>query len=256
MIEISRLSVRYGTVEVLTDLSVSFPKASFTCVIGPNGCGKTTLMKTLAGVIPFSKGNVRINGEDMLSMSGIERAKKLASLPQSRPVPDMAVLTMIQHGRFPHMGFGRRLSPNDHRHVEEAIELTGTGRFLERPVAALSGGERQRVYIAMAVAQGADTLLLDEPATGLDLRYQIEFMQTVDKLHKQGKTIIVVTHDLPLAFSYAERICLLNDGRLLGCAEPEDKVLRAHLPHVFGYSLQKTKRSGRELFKYQIVKGV
>ena len=153
--------VRYGTVEVLTDLSVSF-RASFTCVIGPNGCGKTTLMKTLAASFPF-QGNVRINVK-ICCLCPVSNGQKLAYLPQSRPVPDMAVLTMIQHGRFPHMGFGRRLSPNDHRHVEEAIELTGTGRFLERPVAALP--EERQGLISPWRLRRVQIPYCDEPATG------------------------------------------------------------------------------------------
>lgn len=256
MIDINGLSVCYGEMNVITDISLTFPAGSLTCIIGPNGCGKTTLLKAAAGLIPISNGSVTINNKPIVTMKGTERAKRIAYLPQSRPVPDMTVLTMIRHGRFPHMGFARKLTKADNEAVEAAIELTSTKLFLDKLVAELSGGERQRVYIAMAIAQGADTMLLDEPAAGLDLRYQVELMQIVDRLHKQGKTIVMVTHDLPLAFSAAERVCLLNGGRLLRCAEPEDSQLQVLLPEVFGYALRKADIYGDELYRYQIIKGV
>lgn len=254
MIEIAGLSVSYDEAPVLSDISLTIRSGSLTCFIGPNGSGKTTLLKAIGGLMPVSKGGITIGGKPVISMKSTERAKTIAYLPQSRPVPDMTALTMIRHGRFPHQGFARRLTREDHQAVEAAVELTGTGALLDNPVAALSGGERQRVYIAMALAQGSDILLLDEPASGLDLRYQVELMNIVKVLHHQGKTIIMVTHDLPLAFSSAECICLMSSGRLLRCATPEDAEILALLSKVFGYSLRKAAISGDELYGYHIIK--
>lgn len=254
MIEISGLSVCYGESIALSDISLTVPDGSFTCFIGPNGSGKTTLLKAIGGLLPVCKGSIEISGRQIMSMKGTERAKAIAYLPQSRPVPDMTALTMIQHGRFPHQGFARKLSNADNTAVEEAIDLTSTRQLLNKPVAALSGGERQRVYIAMALAQGSDIVMLDEPSSGLDLRYQVELMRIVEVLHHQGKTIIMVTHDLPMAFSTAQSVCLMNSGRLLLNAAPDDIELMPLLPEVFGYSLRKAAIVGDELFRYHIIK--
>lgn len=254
MIEITGLSVSYGEAPALSDISLTVPDGSFTCFIGPNGSGKTTLLKAIGGLIPVLKGSVTIDGRSVMSMKGTERAKTIAYLPQSRPVPDMTALTMIHHGRFPHQGFARKLSEADHKAVEEAVDLTSTGQLLNKPVSALSGGERQRVFIAMALAQGSDIMLLDEPSSGLDLRYQVELMNIVDELHRQGKTILMVTHDLPMAFSSAQSVCLMHNGLLVRNAPPEDSALMTLLPEVFGYSLRKAVTYGDELYHYQIIK--
>ncbi len=254
MIEITALSVCYGEAFALSDISLTVTDGSFTCFVGPNGSGKTTLLKAIGGLIPVLKGSITIGGRPVLSMKDTERAKTIAYLPQSRPVPDMTALTMIHHGRYPHQGFARKLSEEDHKAVEAAVDLTSTRQLLNKPIAALSGGERQRVYIAMALAQGSDIMLLDEPSSGLDLRYQVELMNIVKVLHSQGKTIIMVTHDLPLAFSSAQSVCVIQSGRLLRNAPPEDSEIMTLLPEVFGYSLRKAVTYGDELFQYQIVK--
>lgn len=254
MIEISGLTVCYGEKIALSDISLNVPDGSFTCFIGPNGSGKTTLLKAIGGHIPVLKGDIAIGGRLVMSMKDTERAKRIAYLPQSRPIPDMTALTMIRHGRFPHQGFARKLSSEDHKAVEDAINLTGTEQLLDKPIVALSGGERQRVYIAMALAQGSDIMLLDEPSSGLDLRYQVELIKIVEALHRQGKTIIMVSHDLPLAFSSAQNVCLMNCGQLLRNAPPDDRELMALIPEVFGYSLRKSVTVGDELFQYQIIK--
>lgn len=255
MIEVTGLTVCYNDGEALTDISLNISGGSLTSVIGPNGCGKTTLLKAIAGLIPAASGHIAISNKPIAEMTGPERAKHIAYLPQSRPVPDMTALTMIRHGRFPHQGFARKLSPADHTAVDAAVSMTGTEPLLNKLVPMLSGGERQRVYVAMALAQGADILLLDEPASGLDLRYQIELMNILKKLHQQGKTIVMVTHDLPFAFTYSERVCLLSGGRLVKHAEPEDDLLHTLLPEVFGYALRKMEDAAEDLYRYKIIKG-
>jgi iron complex transport system ATP-binding protein len=255
MIEVSGLTVCYNNDAALADISLTISKGSLTSVVGPNGCGKTTLLKALAGLLPAASGHVSISGKPIAAMTGPERAKHIAYLPQSRPVPDITTLTMIRHGRFPHQRFARKLSPADHAAVEAAVVMTGTEPFLNKLVPMLSGGERQRVYIAMALAQGADILLLDEPASGLDLRYQIELMNMLEKLHRLGKTIVMVTHDLPFAFTYSEQVCLLDRGRLARQARSEDTQLHALLPEIFGYALRRAENADVDLYRYKIIKG-
>lgn len=255
MIEVTELRVCYKNISILTDISLSISGGTTTCIIGPNGCGKTTLLRALTGLVAVTSGSIKIDNVPVMQMSGPERAKKIAYLPQSRPIPDMTALTMVRHGRFPHQGFARKLTAADHAAVDAAVDLTRIEDFLEKPVTILSGGERQRVFIAMALAQGAETLLLDEPASGLDLRYQMELLRILKVLRAQGKTIVIVTHDLPMAFSGAERICLLNSGHLIRCAKPEDHHLHTLLTEVFGYALKKTDAATEDLYRYKIIKG-
>lgn len=255
MIEVSNLSVCFNNIPILTDISLTISDGSLVCLIGPNGCGKTTLLRAITGLVPLTRGQIKIDHVCTSQMNGPDRAKKIAYLPQSRPVPDMTALTLIRHGRFPHQGFARKLTAADHAAVDTSVDLTRVENFLDKPVALLSGGERQRVYIAMALAQGADTLLLDEPASGLDLRYQMELMHIIKVLRTQGKTIIMVAHDLPLAFSNAEKICLMNSGQLLCCADPEDTHLHTLMSEVFGYALRKTDADAEDLYRYKLIKG-
>lgn len=255
MIEVSELSICLKSIPILTDISLSISDGSLVCIIGPNGCGKTTLLKAITGLVPITRGNIKIDHVCVSQMSGPERARKIAYLPQSRPAPDMTALTLIRHGRFPHQGFARKLTAADHAAVDAAVNLTCVKNLLDKSVTILSGGERQRVYIAMALAQGADTLLLDEPASGLDLRYQMELMHIIKVLRTQGKTIIMVAHDLPLAFSNADNICLMNGGHLLCSADPEDIHLHTLLSEVFGYALRKTDADAEDLYRYKIIKG-
>lgn len=254
MISLKDVFVQYGSRTVIKNATVDFSEGEITCIIGLNGSGKSTLMKACAGILPLASGSITLSGIPLDSMGNTGRARRIAYLPQSRPVPEIQVLTLIQHGRFPHLGFSKVLSPHDREKVEAAIELTETSPLLERRLPALSGGERQRVYLAMAVAQDAGILLLDEPSTHLDLCYQVELFDIMNKLKALGKTIIFIMQDLPQAFTYSDSICILHQGSILLHCSPQDSIKSDCLEGVFGYSLVPIDSRSESLFKYQIAR--
>jgi len=234
---VSHLHVTLSGHAVLEDFSAQFPAGQVSCVVGPNGCGKTTLLRTLAGLIPARQGQAELNGQDLLTMDRRQRALHLAYLPQSRPVPRMQAGLLIEHGRFPHEGFSKRLDPRGQQAMEEAMALTDTGPLINRFLPELSGGERQRIYLAAALAQETEVLLLDEPTTYLDLRYQLELLELCRTLARQGKTVVLVLHDLLQAFTYADTVCVMDKGRCAACAPAGDLLGDARLGEIFGYDI-------------------
>lgn len=234
MIDIQSLHVRYGAVQALTDFSLSIPRASVSTIIGPNGCGKTTLLRACARLIPCAQGEIHLDGQPISEYGRTEFARKVAFLPQSRPVPAMRVRELVEYGRFPHLSFSRQLRAQDHAAVAQALELTRTTAWADRDVRTLSGGERQRVYLAMALAQGADVILLDEPGTYLDLRCQFEVLSLIRTLHAQGKTFVLVLHDLAHALLYSDYVVLMERGRLVCAAPPQALLQSGQLDRVMG----------------------
>ena len=252
MIRLENVSVQYGGKRALEGVSTTFAPGEFTCIVGPNGSGKSTLLKAITGIIPSTGGSIFLNDIPLRKLTNLERAQLVAYLPQSRPVPELPVLSLIQHGRFPHLGFSKTLSPRDRQQVEYAIDLTDTGSLLERSLTTLSGGERQRVYLAMAIAQDARILLLDEPSSHLDLHYQLEFLQLLQMLQQLGKTILMVSQDLPQAFTYADTICVMQAGIIRSHASPNEVLENGCLPDVFGYSLLPASEQQKSLYRYLI----
>ena len=252
MLSFTDVKVGYGNRTVLERMSINFPENKICSIIGPNGSGKSTLLKAAIGIIPCTPGFISIANIPLGDMNHRERARLVAYLPQSRPLPDLHALTLIQHGRFPHMGFSKTLSPLDNEKVEKAILLTDTGSLLHRKLPSLSGGELQRVYLAMAISQDAKLLLLDEPASHLELRYQLELFEILVKLKEAGKTIIFVSHDLPQAFTFADSVCVIHNGNILIHNSPDEVLRQGQLPGVFGYSLGITDEQSDSLYHYQI----
>lgn len=238
MLELHHVSVRYGDTTALEDVSVSFRPGEVLTLIGPNGSGKSTLCKAACGILPCAAGSVKADGIALDSLDSRERARKIAYLPQSRSVPDITAGRMVLHGRFPWLSWPRQASAEDRRIALRALEQTGGADLFDRPLRSLSGGERQKVYIAMALAQETDTVLLDEPTSFLDIRHQFQVAELARRLTSLGKAVVMVLHDLPLALETGDRTAVLSEGKLVSVGDPADLMAGDLFPRVFGVSLE------------------
>lgn len=252
MIELKNVSVSYGEKRVINSLSTIFLDGKFVCIIGKNGSGKSTLLKAIDGICSYS-GQILLDNIEIKELSRKERAKKLAYLPQIRQIPDIEVQTLIAHGRFPHLGFSKTMTKEDNDKVLYAAELTSVQNILNRRVAELSGGERQRVYLAMVIAQDAATILLDEPSTYMDINHQIEIMEILSELNRKGKSIIMVAHDLPQAFTYGSEIQILHEGTIMEADKPHNLCMSMKIKDIFGVTVEESS-SAVELYQYHLVK--
>lgn len=233
MIEFQSVSGGYPGRQVLREVSFSVEPGTLTALIGPNGCGKTTLLRTAARRLPASGGRILLEGRPIGEYGRKEFARTAAFLPQSRSVPGITVRALVSHGRFPYLGFSRRLREADRAAVRRAMEITATEEWAERDLRELSGGERQRVYLAMALAQDTGTILLDEPTAFLDLYRQFELLELLRRLSGEGKAILIVLHDLALALQYSDRLVLIENGRVAAAGLPEQIAAQGELDRVF-----------------------
>ncbi|WP_238006505.1 ABC transporter ATP-binding protein [Dactylosporangium sp. AC04546] len=225
----------YDRRPVSTDLSVAVPDGSFTVIIGPNACGKSTLLRTLSRLIPPTRGQVILDGRDIHRYPAREVARRLGLLPQSSHAPDgIRVAGLVARGRYPHQGLLRQWSAEDEQAVAEAMAATGVSELSGRLVDELSGGQRQRVWVAMVLAQQTDLLLLDEPTTFLDIAHQIELLELLTDLHEAGRTVVAVLHDLNQANRYASHIIAMRDGHIVGEGAPADIITAELVETVFG----------------------
>ncbi|MBQ9345867.1 MAG: ABC transporter ATP-binding protein [Oscillibacter sp.] len=239
MLELSHVSACYGKRQVLRDINLAVHPGELLALIGPNGSGKSTLIRTAMGLHPYTDGAVTLDGAPIRSLSLKMIARKAAWLPQSRNVPDITAWRMVLHGRFPHMAFPRHLTQEDYKIAAKALEEVDGLSLADCLLRDLSGGERQKVYLAMALAQECGTILMDEPTTFLDIFHQIQVLNLAKRLAQSGKAVALVLHDLPLAFSFADRVALLHEGQLLQQGTPEDLLASDRLPAVFGVDLRK-----------------
>jgi iron complex transport system ATP-binding protein len=206
-----------GDHPVLEDVSLAVERGSFTALLGPNGCGKTTLLKHIAGTLQPQRGAVRLEGRSIASIPRRELARNVAVVPQeTHPAFDYTALEMVLMGRHPHLGTFQLEGPADLAVARDALRVTGTTDLAARPYMTLSGGEKQRVVIASALAQAAEVLLLDEPTASLDLAFQLEIGALLSALNRdRGVTMLLATHDLNLAAALCESVVLLRKGRVL-----------------------------------------
>ncbi|MFC3798727.1 ABC transporter ATP-binding protein [Cohnella sp. GCM10012308] len=232
----NQLSLAYGSRRIVENLNLSVPDGKITSLVGANGSGKSTILKSLARILNPQSGGVFLDGKQIHRQPTKEVAKQLAILPQNPTSPEgLTVRELISFGRYPHQrGFGT-LSAEDNRMIDWALQATGMSEFHDRAVDQLSGGQRQRAWIAMALAQGTEVLLLDEPTTFLDMAHQIEVMNLLEKLNREQKrTIIMVVHDLNHAARFSQHLVALKRGTVLYEGHPEVVMTPDMLRDVFG----------------------
>ena len=225
----------YGDRVVVDGLDLEVFGGTITAVIGPNGCGKSTLLRALGRLMKTRGGQVLLDGKRIDRMSTRQVATVLGVLPQAPVAPEgLSVADLVARGRHPHQAWYRQWSSDDETAVAEALRWTGMFDLADRLVDELSGGQRQRVWISMALAQGTDLLLLDEPTTFLDLAHQVDVLDLVERLHAEtGRTVVMVLHDLNLAARYAQRLVAMKDGAIAAQGAPADVLTEELLAEVF-----------------------
>ncbi|WBB99684.1 MULTISPECIES: ABC transporter ATP-binding protein [unclassified Solwaraspora] len=230
------LRLGYGHQVVVPQLDLDIVDGSVTAIVGPNGCGKSTLLRALGRLLRPTAGEVLLDGERIQRLPTREVARRLGILPQAPTAPDgLTVADLVARGRQPHQTWLRQWSRADEEVVAQALAWTDLTDLAERPVDTLSGGQRQRAWISMALAQGTDILLLDEPTTYLDLAHQIDVLELVDRLHREGgRTVVMVLHDLNLAARYARHLVAMKDGQVLASGAPAEILTPELVREVFG----------------------
>ncbi|MBC9715252.1 ABC transporter ATP-binding protein [Streptomyces sp. TRM66268-LWL] len=234
------VTLGYDQRVIAEQLSVEIPDHSFTVIVGPNACGKSTLLRALSRMLKPSQGRVLLDGQTIHSMPAKKVARTLGLLPQSSIAPDgITVADLVGRGRYPHQGLLRQWSAEDERIVQESMASTGVAELGDRYVDELSGGQRQRVWIAMALAQQTPLLLLDEPTTFLDIQHQIDVLDLCADLHEeQGRTLVAVLHDLNHAARYATHLIAMRDGKVIAEGAPAEIVTAELVEQVFGLPCQ------------------
>ncbi|WP_246869002.1 ABC transporter ATP-binding protein [Saccharopolyspora sp. ASAGF58] len=231
----SDLQLAYGDRVIVDGLDFDVVDGTITAVIGPNGCGKSTLLRALGRLLHPKRGSVLLDGKQIHKLSTKEVAKVLGVLPQSPVAPEgLTVADLVARGRHPHQSWYRQWSSDDESAVAEALGMTGIEDLADRTLDELSGGQRQRAWLSMALAQGTDLLLLDEPTTYLDLSHQVDVLELVGRLHDEsGRTVVMVLHDLNLAARYADRLVAMKGGAIVAEGEPGDVLTEELLAEVF-----------------------
>ncbi|WOF22958.1 ABC transporter ATP-binding protein [Microbacterium betulae] len=232
----SGLDLGYDGRRVSTGLDIEIVPGAFTAIIGPNACGKSTLLRALSRVLTPSAGVVTLDGVPLDDIPARRVARRLALLPQSATAPDgITVADLVSRGRYPHQSFFRQWSREDERAVRDALRATGVEELADRHVAELSGGQRQRVWIATVLAQETPVLLLDEPTTSLDIAHQIEVLELCRRLNgERGVTIVAVLHELNHAARYADRLVVMRDGAILAEGAPDEVLTEEGVEAAFG----------------------
>ena len=233
MIRLDHVTAGYGGPPVLRDITLELHPGEVLTLLGPNGCGKSTLLRVTAGLQPLSQGNIFLGGVPIARLSRRQLAQQITYLPQSRSVPNITAYRMVLHGRFPYLSYPRRYRQEDHAAAQKALEQADAWDLASHSVQTLSGGQRQKIYLAMALAQDTETILMDEPTTYLDIQHQLDLMNFSQALAQEGKAVVLVLHDLCLALRFAHRAAVLDGGQLLQTGTPEELFDSGLLEQVF-----------------------
>ncbi|MDN0094873.1 ABC transporter ATP-binding protein [Yersinia rohdei] len=229
------LTLGYDGKIISENLTVAIPDGEFTVIVGPNACGKSTLLRALSRLLKPLAGQVILDGKNIASIDTRQVARQLGLLPQSSQAPDgISVLDLVARGRYPHQKLLQQWTQTDQLAVSNAMQATGVTELADRPVDALSGGQRQRVWIAMVLAQQTPLLLLDEPTTYLDIAHQIDLLELFSELNQQHHTLVAVLHDLNHACRYATHIIAMRDGQIVAQGNPREIITAALVEQVFG----------------------
>ena len=252
MTELKNVHAGYGKTEILHGINLKIPAGAVMTVIGHNGCGKSTLLKTMLGMLPMTEGEISLDGISVKNSTPREIAKKAAYLSQFRQCGDISVERLVLHGRFPYLSYPRKYGKKDYEAARAAMERMGINDLCERPLRTLSGGMIQKAYIAMALAQNASVILMDEPNSYLDIGQQFKFMQTVRELAEGGKTVVLVLHDLIMALSYSDTIAVMDEGRIVSCITPPE-FMKSELPEkLFGVSIKSLETENGKQYYYDV----
>ena len=239
VLQAEKLSLSYDRDLIINRLDLETPTGQITALIGPNGCGKSTLLRGLARLLKPQHGSVLLDGRAIHTMPTKQLARELGILPQAPTAPEgITVRELVAQGRYPHQDWFQQWSHADEEALKRAMMLTTLTHLADRAVDTLSGGQRQRAWIAMALAQETDILLLDEPTTYLDLAHQLEVLELLEKLNQEGKTIIMVLHDLNHAAHYANYLVALSEGKIIAQGTAQEVITESIVRRVFGVESQ------------------
>ena len=239
MIEIKNMSCGYGKKEIIQDMNLNINKNEITVILGPNGCGKSTFLKAMAGIVGLKKGEVIVKNQNANEISNKEMAKILSYLPQIRHIPNMSVYDFIMCARYPYLGLNKQPQLDDINAVESAILKVGIEEFNIRHMKTLSGGERQKVYIAFMLAQETDILLLDEPTTYLDISKQFEILDIIANLKAYDKTVVMVLHDIIHGLIIADKIVVMDKGQICFSGNVQATMDSGVLEQIYNIKISK-----------------
>ncbi len=248
MIRLTDLSFSYGSGPYLSKLSLDLADSCLTAIVGENGSGKSTLLKLVAGELKPTDGTIAVDGIPTAVLRRTDLAKRLSYFPQGRPTPDMTALEVAVLGRYPYTR-GKLVTPKEDRiHAQKALEEVGAADFADRAMQTLSLGERQKVYLAMLLAQGADHCLLDEPTNFLDPVARFAMLDALRREADDGKCVVCVLHDLPLALSYADRLIVMRQGTVFADGAPSELCTDHTLGKAFGVQIEAVEHGGQKVY--------
>ena len=240
MLSYKNVDVSINRTPILRNVSVDFEKGKLTTIVGPNGCGKTTLIQAINGLSNVTAGKISIEDRSIFELSDRERAKIVSFMAQFRDgIPAITVGALVEHGRFPYMGFSRRMSPKDREAVDKALEYTRLIDYRDTLVSELSGGQQQRAFLAMQLAQNSPYMILDEPMNHMDFPARREMHGLLKELVGRGKTIILVSHDLGEALKLSDCLVVMQDRAIVGVGSPKECLENGFIEKVFNCQIKK-----------------